>query len=234
MAAIPSTGLIQIAGIHDGAEARMLMDAGVTHLGFPFRLAVHKEDIPEKDAAGIIRLLKPPHVGVLITYLNTAGDALNLCRRLGVRMVQLHADVSFDELARLKKADPELLVVKSLIVKDHNLAELETGVAAYCPYVDGFITDTYDPETGATGATGKTHDWDVSRRLVSVSPKPVILAGGLRPDNVRNAILHVRPAGVDVHTGVEAPDGRKDKYLVRAFVAEAREAFALISRPHRF
>jgi len=92
--------------------------------------------------------------------------------------------------------------------------------------VDAFITDTFDPATGASGATGKTHDWTVSRRLVERSPKPVILAGGLTPGNVRNAIRKVRPAGVDVHTGVEGSDGRKRRDLVRTFVAEARAGFA--------
>jgi len=91
--------------------------------------------------------------------------------------------------------------------------------------VDAFITDTYDPATGACGATGRTHDWSVSRKLVELSSRPVLLAGGLTPDNIRQAIGQVRPAGVDAHTGVEGPDGRKDPALVRRFVAEARAAF---------
>ena len=94
------------------------------------------------------------------------------------------------------------------------------------PLVDGFITDTYAPETGASGATGRTHDWTVSRGLVQLSPKPVILAGGLTPTNVRQAIAEVRPAGVDVHTGVEDASGRKDRAKVLAFVAESMAGFA--------
>ena len=88
------------------------------------------------------------------------------------------------------------------------------------------LTDTYAPETGAAGATGRTHDWAVSRRLVELSPRPVILAGGLTPANVRQAIAAVRAAAVDVHTGVEDASGRKDRAKVREFVAEARAAFA--------
>lgn len=97
--------------------------------------------------------------------------------------------------------------------------------------MDAFITDTYDPLTGASGATGKIHNWDVSRRIVEASQRPVILAGGLNPENVRDAILYVKPAGVDVHTGVEGPDGRKDEVLVKAFVSEAESAFALCREP---
>jgi len=86
--------------------------------------------------------------------------------------------------------------------------------------------DTYDAATGRHGATGKTHDWSVSRRLVELSPKPVVLAGGLNPGNVRAAIAAVQPAGVDVHTGIERPDGRKRRDLTEHFVAEARAGFA--------
>ena len=228
-----SGGLIQVAGIIDSAEARMLVESGVTHLGFPLRLTVHKEDISGKEAGRIIRSLKPPCFGVLITYLKRAEDILSFCHQLGVRKVQIHADVSPDELANLRKLDSKLYIIKSLIVKDNNLSELEAQLSDYCPHADAFITDTYDPETGACGATGKTHNWDISRRLVSISPKPVILAGGLRPDNVRAAIQYVRPAGVDVHTGVESSNGRKDPHLVHKLVAEARDAFAKVNHSEK-
>jgi phosphoribosylanthranilate isomerase len=219
-------GIIQIAGIIDQEEAGMLVDAGVHQLGFPLGLAVHKEDITEKDAAKIIRSLKSSVSPVLITYLNEAEKILDLCKRIGSGMVQLHGDISVEKLIRLKLLAPGLVIIKSLIVKDNNLAELESSISAFSPYVDAFITDTYDPVTDACGATGKTHNWDISRRLVDISPRPVMLAGGLKPENVRRAIARVCPAGVDAHTGVEGTDGRKDANLVRAFVIEAEKAFA--------
>ncbi len=85
---------IQVAGIIDSAEAQMIIESGATHLGFPLRLAIHKEDISEEAAGRIIRTLKPPYFGVLITYLKKADDILNLCRWLGARKVQLHADIT--------------------------------------------------------------------------------------------------------------------------------------------
>ncbi|MGZ6193424.1 MAG: phosphoribosylanthranilate isomerase [Syntrophales bacterium] len=218
-------GIIQIAGVADRAEAMMLVEAGVHQIGFPFGLTVHKEDMPAEDAARIIRLLKPPVSAVLITYLNEAEEILALCKKIGAHKVQLHGGISLTEIAKLKSLAPDLNVIKSLIVKDNNLTELESSVAAFSPHCDAFITDTYDPATGAYGATGKTHDWETSRRLVDISPKPVMLAGGLNPENVCKAMAHVRPAGVDAHTGVEGPDGRKDAALVRAFVREALAAF---------
>ena len=218
-------GIVQIAGVADRAEAMMLVEAGVHQIGFPLGLTVHKEDMPAEDAAKIIRLLKPPASAVLITYLNMAEQILDLCKKIGAHKVQLHGVMTLAEIVRLKSLAPDLTVIKSLIVEDNNLTELESSVAAFGPHCDAFITDTYDPTTGACGATGKVHDWDISRRLVDISPRPVMLAGGLNPENVRKAIAHVRPAGVDAHTGVEGPDGRKDAVLVRAFVREALVAF---------
>ncbi len=220
------SGIIQIAGVMDQEEADLLSKAGVLQLGFPFGLSVHREDITENAAAAIIRSLKPPASAVLITYVSEVEKILGLCKKIGTTKVQLHGYISAEEIIRLNVRAPRLTVVKSLIVKDNNLAELESCVTAFSPYVDGFITDTYDPATGACGATGKTHNWDISRRLVDISPKPVMLAGGLNPDNIHRAIVHVRPAGVDTHTGVEGPDGRKDPDLVRTFVREAKKAFS--------
>jgi phosphoribosylanthranilate isomerase len=119
-------------------------------------------------------------------------------------------------------------VIKSLIVGMHDDKTLEAMVRELSPFVDAFITDTFDPESGASGATGKTHDWRVSRRLVELSNRPVILAGGLTPANVKRAILEARPAGVDSHTGVEDSTGRKSREMVQKFVSEALEAFQVV------
>jgi phosphoribosylanthranilate isomerase len=217
--------LIQVAGIRDRAEAVLLRECGIHYLGFPLRLPVHREDLTEAEAADILRSLRPPARGVVITYLNEAGAIANFCRVLGARTVQLHGDISKAELERLRELDPWLTIIKSLVVGRHAVSVLERLTVELAPLVDGFITDTYAPETGASGATGRTHDWAISHRLVKLSPKPVLLAGGLTPANVRQAIAAVRPAGVDVHTGVEDASGRKDRGKVLAFVAEARAGF---------
>jgi phosphoribosylanthranilate isomerase len=219
-------GIIQIAGVIDGDEADMLVAEGVDWIGFPLRLTVNREDISEERAAEIIRSLAPPTKAVLITYLRTADAIVALCRKLGATTVQLHGDTPIAEAIRLKTLKPDIHVLKSLVVRSGNFEALKGIVSQYADWVDGFITDTFDPDTGACGATGKTHDWKVSRRLVELSPRPVILAGGLTPDNVRQAILDVLPAGVDAHTGVEDPDGRKERAKIRRFVSEARAAFS--------
>ena len=221
--------LIQIAGVIDAAEAQMLQQCGVRYLGFPLRLAVHREDLTESEASNLIRRLVPPVFGVLITYLCEASEITAFCHALGTRIVQLHGEIDRNQLKRLKTLDSNLTVIKSLVVGTRDNKTLEVMVNELSPFVDAFITDTFDQKTGASGATGKTHDWRVSRRLVELSDRPVILAGGLTPENVKRAILEVRPAGVDSHTGVEDSTGRKCRERVEQFLSEAYEAFSQVT-----
>ena len=218
-------GIIQIAGIIDIEEAELLIECGVDMLGFPLRLPVNKEDCSEEDAAAIISKTNTRADSVLITYLNSADSVINLCRKINAKIVQLHGDIAHAELRKIKSDEPNLAVIKSLVIKNDNFDSLEKTVLETSELVDAFITDTFDPSTGASGATGKTHDWRLSRRLVELSPKPVILAGGINPENVFNAVCEVNPAGVDSHTGVENPDGRKSRKLVQKFAAQGKKRF---------
>jgi len=217
--------LIQIAGVIDKDEALMLVEEGTDYLGFPLRLPVNKEDLTEEEAVEVIKIIPPPSRGVLITYLNKAEDIAGFCSKLNVSIVQLHGRISKEELEKIKTLMPGLKIIKSLVIAKDNYPLLEEMVYTLSPWVDAYITDTFDPVTGAEGATGKTHDWSISRKIVEISPRPVIIAGGLNPSNVKNAILQIRPAGVDVHTGVEEPGGRKSRELVRKFIMESKEAF---------
>ncbi len=223
-------GIVQIAGIRSAPEAAMLLESGVDWLGFPLRLEVHREDLTAESVAQIVSSLGMEDRAVLITYLEDATEIAGLAACTGCRRVQLHGRIALKETRRLREIFPGLFLIRALVVKPGNLQELIRECRQMGPHVDAFITDSWDPLTGARGATGKTHDWDVSRQIVLAAPKPVFLAGGLTPKNVGQAIRQVGPAGVDAHTGVEAPGGMKDPRLVRAFVEEARKAFAGLKR----
>src|SRR5438445_332912 len=101
-----SGGVVQIAGVRDQAEADLLVACGVDLIGFPFRLPVHGEDLPESEAAAIVRRLAPPTRAVLITYLDGADEIAELAACLGVAGVQLHGDVAPDEIERLARIAP--------------------------------------------------------------------------------------------------------------------------------
>lgn len=216
---------IQAAGIIDFEEAKMLMDCGVNFLGFPLRLPVNKEDLPEEAAAKIILQIHEPFHAVLITYLHQADEIIEFCKHLNVKIVQLHGDISMNELKKLRVKSPEISVIKSLVIGEQTNEILMKKLESFIPFVDAFITDTYNAETGARGATGLTHDWNISKKICKLSPKPVILAGGLNPKNIYEAIKFVKPSGVDSHTGIEDMSGRKSEELVRKFVSEAKKAF---------
>jgi phosphoribosylanthranilate isomerase len=216
-------GVVQVAGVRSVAEARMLLGLGADLVGIPLCLAYHQPDVDEATAAAIVATLGRERA-VLITYATDPETLVGLCQRLGVGWVQLHGQVVPQTVAVVRQR-VSVQVIKSYVVG------LQTGgmhafVEAFAPVCTAFLTDTYDPRTGAAGATGRVHDWDASRALVEISPLPVILAGGLSPGNVEQAIAVVRPAGVDAHTGLEDESGDKDPCLVRAFVRKAKEAFA--------
>lgn len=219
---------IQIAGISSKEEADLILRCGVNFLGFPLRLPVNKEDISESDASEIIETLHPPNYGIVITYLNLSDEIIEFCDKMHSNIVQLHGNVELSELKKLKLSSPNLTIIKSLIVGKYSIEELKNQIDIQSEFVDAFITDSFNPETGATGATGIAHDWEISKELVNYSDRPIILAGGLNPDNVFDAIKFVRPAGVDSHTGVEEEDGSKSKEKVSAFFNNATSAFELI------
>ncbi|MGE4290855.1 MAG: phosphoribosylanthranilate isomerase [Desulfovibrio sp.] len=211
-------------------EAQLLVKAGFTHLGFPMGPGVVEEDVDAWKAARIVRALAADHTDdpvcvkitcVLITYLRNALEILELLERSAMRAVQLHAPVTPAEVAALRRADPELVIFKSIVMGRPGEADPLNVARGHAPYVDAFLTDTYDPVTGASGATGRTHDWAASRALVEARLRPVILAGGLTPDNVAQAVRAVRPAGVDAHTGLEDAQGRKDPEKASSFVRNA-------------
>ncbi len=218
--------MIQVAGIADAADLRAAVEGGATHVGFPLRLPVHAEDCNERAAAELAAALPPAVEAVLITYLERADEIAALAHAIGARTVQLHGEPARDEIVELRRLAPELALWKSLVIGAAPEAMLAERVARLAPLVDAFVTDTFDPASGARGATGRTHDWGVSARLAARSPRPLILAGGLTPGNVAAAVAAVRPAGVDAHTGVEDAAGRKSLDRVRAFASAARAAAA--------
>jgi phosphoribosylanthranilate isomerase len=197
---------------------------------------VHTPDVSEDEARDIVRGLGGAAKTVLITYLQDAAETLKFCRYLGVDGVQLHGAMPLPEVRRLRQAAPEMFIIKSLVVGLADERGSEAGLLAeaqaQAPFVDAFLTDTFDPVSGASGATGKAHDWAVSRRLAQALSaewaRPLILAGGLNPDNVARAIAAVGPAGVDAHTGLEDAAGNKVAALVRRFVDEADRALAAL------
>ena len=213
---------VQIAGVSTLEEALATAEAGADALGFTVRLphGVH-DGLTEAKARGIVAALPPFVASVAISYVETPRQAVELCRYLGVSTLQLHGPFPTQELPLIRAGLPHLKLIRAVHVTGPEALAQARSLARH---VDALILDTFDPASGRHGATGKTHDWGLSRQIVSEVRVPVILAGGLTPDNVAAAIAAVQPWGVDVHTGVENPDGTRNLDKVRAFVARAKGA----------
>ena len=207
---------VQVAGIKSSEEIKLLLEFENLYFGFPFSLDYHTEDISIDYGKDLIEKFDIHEKSILITYLNTAEEIIEKLNFLGINKVQIHSEIDLSELIKLN-SNNEISIIKSLIVKKDNLSELMKNIEIQAPYVDAFITDTYDEETGAKGATGKTHDWNISKSIIENSLKPVILAGGLNPENVLKALEFCNPAGVDSHTGLEDEIGHKDYHKVKLF-----------------
>jgi phosphoribosylanthranilate isomerase len=186
---------VKICGITREEDARLAVRAGADALGFVF-VKTSKRWIPPERAAAIITDL-PSQVLPVGVFVNTPGEEI---RRLmdvtGIRLVQLHGDETPQEASDLGAP-----VWKTFRVGP---AFDATALAAY--NVDGYLLDTM--VDGMMGGTGKTFNWQIA--VGAKQYGPVILSGGITPDNVQQAIREVSPYAIDVSSGVEASPGRKD------------------------
>jgi phosphoribosylanthranilate isomerase len=134
--------------------------------------------------------------------------------------VQLHGDTTPQEAVQVRQQLPYIKAYKVIHVFDGTAIQQAQQYAG--GVVDGIILDTAIKETGQIGGTGKTHDWDVSAKIVGSMRLPVILAGGLNPDNVIQAIRRVHPYAVDVNSGLSNKDGTKDHQKLKLFIEKAK------------
>lgn len=198
---------VKICGITTWEDARLAVDLGACALGFNFYPPSPRSVTPA-DAWGIIRRLPPfvETVGVFVDWPPLVVDAL--ARALRLSAVQLHGMESPQEVAKLGRARR---VVKAIRVrKGFHMSSLRRYGSADAILLDGFAV-------GLHGGTGRTINWDLARDAGRVAR--IILAGGLAPENVAEAIRVAKPYAVDVATGVEKRPGHKDPAKMRALFA---------------
>jgi phosphoribosylanthranilate isomerase len=156
----------------------------------------------------------------LLTCETTADAIVAQAERAGVDTLQLVDAVEAATHAELRRRLPGVALVQVIhVTGEESVAE----ALRIAPLVDALLLDSGNPalQTKELGGTGRVHDWSQSRRIVEGSPVPVFLAGGLHPGNVGDAIRQVRPAGVDVCTGVRT-SGRLDEEKLLAFCHAVR------------
>ena len=202
---------IKICGITSMEDAFVAVDAGANALGFIF--AKSPRQIIPKQAREIISSL-PPFVQTVGVFVNERSSnikkIMDLC---GLDLIQLHGNESVDECMSLMPR-----AIKAFRIQDDSSLE---QIRPYAGKVRAFVLDTYSKR--AMGGTGKTFDWKLAVTAKQVGV-PVILAGGLSPVNIGEAVSLVRPFAVDINSGVEDSPGRKNSLLVRQAVAAVRQA----------
>lgn len=205
----------KICGTGSFADLKCAVDAETDAVGFLMGIThVTQDAVSPKEAAAMVRTLPPFIEPVAVTHLQDACSIINIVQTSGCTTLQIQNTISPEEIRTIRKALPYLRIIKAVHVMDISAVETAQREAIYA---DAIILDTRTPER--LGGTGLTHDWTISAKIVESVDIPVILAGGLTPENVTSAIRQVRPYAVDVHTGVkknDARDAEKTKAFVRA------------------
>lgn len=201
---------VKICGITSLDDALTAVEAGADALGFVFYAQSPRHLFPEQAARIISQL--PPFVQTVGLFVNeeaaTVNEVADLC---SLDLVQLHGDESADYCQQMSRRVLKTFRVRSLTCLD--------PIRNY--RVAGYLLDTFSPSF--YGGTGTSFNWEIATEAVKRHQR-IILAGGLTPDNVAEAIRQVRPYGVDVSSGVEAKPGKKDQEKVREFIRNAKEA----------
>jgi phosphoribosylanthranilate isomerase len=209
---------VKICGNRTEEDIALAAELGADAVGLICGVRHRSEDALEPERAAKLLRAVPVFVNsVLVTHLITAEEVLRLHRIVPASCIQLHDAIPIAEVEAIRRAIPHIPLIKAVGVVDEGAIE---AAHKFEPHVDALLLDTHSG--GRIGGTGAVHDWSISRRIVAAVSKPVILAGGLRPENVLKAIEAVRPYGVDVNSGVEFPDGEKDPDRVRDFIALAK------------
>lgn len=204
---------VKVCGITTEADLQVAVDAGADAIGVICDVPVDTPREVTSDRAADLVAAVPPFVSsTLVTMADDPEATVALVDAVDPDVLQVHGTLSAGDLAFLaSKVDAALL-------KTVDATNLDAA-HRYDDLVDALLVDSTD-ESGA-GGTGRTHDWDATRDLRAEVDSPVVLAGGLTPDNVAEAIETVDPFAVDVASGVEESGGTKDPDAVRAFVRNA-------------
>jgi len=250
--------IIQLYEIQTPHEAEALIEAGVDHIGSvltpegSLKRSLLKETIDVARSSASKSSLIPlfSEMDSILHVLDFyKPDIVHFCEDLNkYRNNRPGLDSLIDLQENVKERFPEILIMRTIPIPQHGIADLFSPIELakiFGNVSDFFLTDTVimnnagpipdnQPVNGFVGITGLTCNWDIARKLVDSTDIPVILAGGLSPDNVFDGIIKVKPSGVDSCTQTNARDMqsnpvrfKKDMAKVKRFIEESRRAEAV-------
>jgi phosphoribosylanthranilate isomerase len=241
---------IKICGMRSREEIELAALYGADAVGFiteiPF---VSPRRLDSETAASLISEVPGCLDSVLVIMPDNSVKALDLIEKVRPDIVQIHSTISIPELEKVRE-NADIPIIKVLSIPVQEKSEKAQGINSKKNAVEDaensilFLklleqvnrleeTDTVDSilldtgKTGKPGGTGCVHDWTLSRRIAQETRLPLILAGGLKPENVQEAIRTVLPYAVDTASGVET-FGKKDALKIKSFIEEVRCANAFL------
>ena len=209
---------VKICCISSLDEARMAIDAGASALGLVGQMPSGPGVISDELIFSISAAVPPPIGTFLLTSETSANGIINHWNRSHTNTIQLVDAVSKDTYQALRNSLPGVKLVQVIHVQHEKSVDEAIETA---PYVDAILLDSGNPnlEVKELGGTGRTHNWKLSRKIRESISVPVFLAGGLKPENIRQAIDEVKLFGIDLCSGVRT-NGMLDAEKLNRFMDE--------------
>jgi phosphoribosylanthranilate isomerase len=220
--------IVQIYAFTDPDEARLAAQIGVDHIGFvagDYGLVPGELSFVESRA--LVEALPPEVTAVALTMATDVDEIVRMARFVRPQIVHISTDMQDVDLSKMKsiraKLPEGIRLMKAISVTDESSVE---AARYYAQESDLLLLDTKSASIAGIGVSGKTHDWNISRRIVESVRIPVILAGGLSAENAAEALRMVQPFGVDsnTHTNLAGELVSKDMDRILAFVQAVRAA----------
>ena len=209
---------IKICCISSVEEAALAIEYGADALGLVGPMPSGPGVLDDALIAEIAATVPPPVATFLLTSETEPAAIIDHARRVGTNTVQLVDHVKAEAYPHLREGLPGVRLVQVIHVEGRGQIE---EARAMSTLADALLLDSGSPSAAIRelGGTGRTHDWSLSQEIVRVSACPVFLAGGLRPENVGQALREVAPYGLDLCSGVRTDD-KLDAVKLDAFVSE--------------
>lgn len=206
---------VKICCISSIEEAQLAIKYGAAALGLVGAMPSGPGVISDKKILEITKTVPPPIGTFLLTSQTSTVGIIEHCRKVKTNTVQIVDELKSGTYGEIRTALPNIKIVQVIHVIDENSVNEAVKISAE---VDAILLDSGNPnlQVKELGGTGRTHNWELSRKIVEASLKPVFLAGGLRAENVRQAIESVHPFGLDLCSSVRT-DGKLDAKKLEDF-----------------
>ena len=214
---------VKICCIKSVQEAEAAFQAGADAIGLVGDMPSGPGVINDEQIAAIAAQVPPDKKSFLLTSETTPEAILAHHSKVNTTTIQIVDHISAKALESLSKHTKATEIVQVIHVTDESAYHYATEIH---PFVDFILLDSGNPNSSVKllGGTGKTHDWNISKKIVANIPKPVFLAGGLNPENVQSAITQVAPYGLDLCSGVRT-NGNLDREKLTRFFAQIKALY---------